>query len=474
MMLQSSAYYYYSRTTSRTSSRLLTSSASNSFRRRCATQQQQQIDPQQPSRQSFSSSSSTTRRRRPIYVSATRQHVGKTSVCLALVSGLAKRFDNRVGFIKPVGQQSVQVQAENNSNTTTTISVDKDAALIKQHFRLDHIDYQDTSPVLIPPGYTKDYIDGKITLQTQHEQICQAFERIDSKSDIVLAEGTGHCGVGSICETSNAQVARLLNARMVLVANGGLGNAFDELTLNHNLCQTHGVDIAGVIINKVKIDKFEQTKYYMTKLLKERWNVPLLGLMPDRQFLGSPALADMERLLPGSSLVSGMEHHLRHYTVKDLNLVATSLSVFLNNLRKNPDRTLYVCHASRNDILLGFLMESQQQASKGRHWETAMVVTGCENHPISTQVLEIVTSMPHAPPVLMAPQPTNTVMEAIYNFTPKLNMVDGHRVKTTVDHYEPCIDFDLLLERVGFVGDEDDDEEERRGEEILAEPSVTV
>ena len=41
---------------------------------------------------------------RPIFVAATRQHVGKTSVSLALTSGLQKRFD-RVGFLKPVGQQ---------------------------------------------------------------------------------------------------------------------------------------------------------------------------------------------------------------------------------------------------------------------------------------------------------------------------------------------------------------------------------
>jgi hypothetical protein len=37
---------------------------------------------------------------RPIFVAATRQHVGKTSVSLALMSGLKKRF-GKVGFIKP-------------------------------------------------------------------------------------------------------------------------------------------------------------------------------------------------------------------------------------------------------------------------------------------------------------------------------------------------------------------------------------
>lgn len=35
---------------------------------------------------------------------AIRQHVGKTTASLAIISGLKKRFKN-VGFLKPVGQQ---------------------------------------------------------------------------------------------------------------------------------------------------------------------------------------------------------------------------------------------------------------------------------------------------------------------------------------------------------------------------------
>ena len=46
-----------------------------------------------------------------IFVAATRQHVGKTTVSLALMSGLQKRF-NKVGFLKPVGQQHLPVRDE--------------------------------------------------------------------------------------------------------------------------------------------------------------------------------------------------------------------------------------------------------------------------------------------------------------------------------------------------------------------------
>lgn len=263
---------------------------------------------------------------------------------------------------------------------------------------------------------------------------------------------------------------------MILVANGGLGHSFDELALNRTLCEQKGVPLAGVIINKVRPDKYEQTRHYLTKALQQKWgdDIPLLGCIPDRPFLGCPALADLERLFD-ASLVSGGEHRLRHYRISDLTLVATSLEVFLKQLRKNrlaKQRTLYVCHASRNDILLGYLMESvqrHQQQQKAQHssttttlstesdienFDSAMIVTGCEEYPMSTQVLEIVTGLPaSAPPVLLTQQRTDTVMQGIYQYTPKLNGEDLHRVTRAIEHYQPYIDFDLLLERLAIPDD---------------------
>lgn len=164
---------------------------------------------------------------RPIYVSATREHVGKTTTCLALMSGLKKRFPNSVGFMKPVGQKQVTVHSNIIGGD---LRVDKDVALIKEHFEMHRCDYRHMSPVLIPQGYTKDYIDGKIAHEQQLESIKEAYTSISGRNEVVLCEGTGHCAVGSIVGACNAQVASLLDAKMLLVANGGLGrlNSVEE------------------------------------------------------------------------------------------------------------------------------------------------------------------------------------------------------------------------------------------------------
>jgi BioD-like phosphotransacetylase family protein len=387
------------------------------------------------------SETTATRPSRPIYVAATRQHVGKTSVSSALVSGLQKRFD-RVGFIKPVGQQSLTVMEDGRP-----ILVDKDVVLVKEHFQLNHLKYKYMSPVLIPPGYTKDYLDGRISDDSQQELIQSAFVDIAAKSDVVLCEGTGHCAVGSIVNVNNAKVASWLGADMVLVANGGLGRAYDELELNRILCQYHGVNIAGVVINKVQHDKYDQTRHYLGKAL-EKLDIPLLGVIPDRPFLGCPAIADLEKLFR-SSLLCGEGHRLRHYTVKDLNLVATSLSVFLENLRDKQSRTLYVCHSSRNDILLGFLGEALRRKQLGEPFEAALVVAeGSRLDPHVTDMMDL----DGAPPILVVPCTTREAMEQIHSYTPKLNVDDSTRVDSTVQHYEPYIDFELLLQRTGNAG----------------------
>ena len=292
-------------------------------------------------------------RTKSLYVAATKQHVGKTTVSLALTSGLKKRFD-KVGFIKPVGQQHVPVQtfAASGDSTTKgeTIRVDKDVCLVREHFSLDHLDYQYMSPVIIPQGYTKDYIDGKIDYENQVEKIKVAHDALCKTSDVMLCEGTGHVAVGSIVGLNNAKVSAMLNADMVLVANGGLGSAFDELELNRVLCMHHNVRIAGVIVNKVIPEKYEQTKDYMSRAMEQFWGIPLLGCIPDRPFLGCPALADLERLFK-TKLLSGQHYRMRHYSVNETNLVTTSLHKFLENLRKKPTRTLYFCHCTRHDIM---------------------------------------------------------------------------------------------------------------------------
>lgn len=129
----------------------------------------------------------TIRHQRPIYVAATRQHVGKTSVSLALVSHFTKRFGSEnVGYMKAVGQQCMKVWdeppkvkgGEEPLEEGQWVTIDKDVKLIRDHFRLDHLQFADMSPILIPRHYTKSYLDGEIDHQGQLADIRRAYLNI--------------------------------------------------------------------------------------------------------------------------------------------------------------------------------------------------------------------------------------------------------------------------------------------------------
>lgn len=74
-----------------------------------------------------------------LMVVATKQHVGKTSLCMTLLHACRKKFGPRVGFMKPVGQRWVEVAGE---------KIDKDVNLARTHFGL-HNQPREMSPVVI-------------------------------------------------------------------------------------------------------------------------------------------------------------------------------------------------------------------------------------------------------------------------------------------------------------------------------------
>lgn len=397
-----------------------------------------------------------------IFVAATRQHVGKTTVSLALMSGLQKRF-NKVGFLKPVGQQHLPVRDESGNQ----LRVDKDVQVMKEYFKLDHVPYSAMSPVIIPSGYTARYIDGEVSNEAQCAAIRRAHETISSGSDVVLAEGTGHVGVGSVVEVSNARAAAMMGAEVVLVANGGIGKAFDELEMNRMMFAHEGVRVRGVVLNKVLPDKVEYVRSKMGRLLEQRWGVPLLGVVPELSYLSKPTLAELEKALDGD-LLAGHRCRSLHYGVENSFLVTTGLRRFLRRAfeQRSPSewrRPLFVTHVTRDDLLLGYLAQHQRlMTAQGgavdgpRDWAGAMVLsTGAskgfpdkEAFPDDTEPLTYLTQMAKDSdaPVLITRYGTLDALHIIESYTAKHSIHDTARVSAAVAHYEPNIDFDALLQ----------------------------
>ena len=130
----------------------------------------------------------------------------------------------------------------------------------------------------------------------EHE-IQEAYKSLTQKNDFVVVEGTGHAGVGSVFNMSNADVAALLGIKVILVSIGGIGSSIDEIMLNKSVFDKAGVDLFGVIINKVRHDKYEKVSKYVKKGL-ERHQIPVFGCIPFTTMLNTPSIESVfEKLL---------------------------------------------------------------------------------------------------------------------------------------------------------------------------------
>lgn len=226
-----------------------------------------------------------------VYVAATRQNDGKTITALGLLSAMRDHFKN-VGYMKPVGQQVRLIDGEN---------VDKDACLMSEVFSISQAP-KDLSPIAIPRGFTEEYIlHGKP--EHLRRKIQQSYLRASHDRDFMVIEGTGHAGVGSVLDLSNADVAQILNAPVVLVSMGGIGRPIDEVMLNRALFEAKNVDIIGVVVNKVKKEKYEKIREIVT-IGMEKKGLEVLGVVPFLPSLSSPTIRQLLEDIKGD-LLSG-------------------------------------------------------------------------------------------------------------------------------------------------------------------------
>jgi BioD-like phosphotransacetylase family protein len=364
--------------------------------------------------------------RKSLFIGATGQHVGKTTICLGLLSTLCQRFGaEEVGFIKPVGQKHLVVDGGQ--------PVDKDAVLFREHFSLS-CDYGDMSPVLVPAGFTRSYLDGEVDLGELKSAIQSSFGRITQKHRVTIVEGTGHVGVGSIIDLNNAQVAALLGIPMLIVAGGGLGSSFDELALNVGLCEKYGVPVQGVILNRVHESKMDMVKDYYQRAL-ERWGIPLLGTVPYNEYLSTPCMRDFEVLFK-TKMIAGREHLYRHF--EQSRLVATTIDTYSSLICR---KQLVITPARREDIILATIGAHYQAQEQGKDLEGGMILTG-RHAPRPSMLREIKRS---GLPILYAPLSSYNAMKLITSFTAKTRGGDVEKIRRAKELIEASLDLSILL-----------------------------
>lgn len=359
-----------------------------------------------------------------IFIAATGQNVGKTTLCLGLLSGLKKRFSS-VGFCKPVGQELVKTGDGND--------VDKDAVLFKDYFNLAS-PYTTISPVHCPSGFTRSFLDNEVAEESLLKQVTDAWTHLQKNHDFMLVEGTGHVGVGSLFNLNNAEVAKHLKLEMVIIVTGGIGSAFDELSLNIEMCRSLNVKVKGVILNKVLNDKREMILEYFPKAL-QRYNIPLIGCIPFTPLLSKPSMKDFSNLFK-SPFVCGEMHAFRHFN--EIRLVAGSLESYLDEMQPNQ---LVITPACREDVIIATVGKHlREKHERKKDWQGGLILTG--HNPPRDELLQRFVNLDL--PIIYTSLGSFDVMKMVSTFNAKILRDDTEKVHEAIQTVENHVDFDLL------------------------------
>ena len=353
-----------------------------------------------------------------VFIAATRQNDGKTTTSLGLLAALRNIYP-RIGYIKPVGQRFVEVDEQ---------KIDEDTILMDRVYQLN-CPLVDMSPIAVEPDFTRKYLQSS-NYDALVKRIQKAFDRVAWEKDFVLCEGSGHAGVGSVFDLSNARVANILESKVIIVTQGGIGKPIDEVVLNQALFEKEGVEIIGVILNKVTSDKVDYIADFARRGLKRK-GLELLGVIPHQPILTRPTMEVIQEELKAQLLNRpGQIHNLVDDVIVGAMDVQNAASYFKRGV-------LVIASGDREDIILA----TASTVLNGDGGLAGVVLTGDVSP--SPSVQQIIEKMPF--PVLRASYDSYDVASKVHDLIVKTRPNETEKISLICDLIAKHVDVNRIV-----------------------------
>ncbi len=265
-----------------------------------------------------------------VFIAGERQHAGKTVTSLGLISALCNHIDPAdIGYFKPVGQELVTLPNGER--------IDKDVRIIQEFTDLDMPDLGILSPVRVVSGITREYIASNNPQERTavfEAAIHKSMEHL-SRKRLIIAEGTGHPGVGSVIGLSNAHVANMLGARILYLVGGGIGRTLDELEVDLSYFSHKQCRVAGILFNKVRPAKVNMMRENLHEGVLNRifpeWDpsLKIFGYMPQVKYLNNPSMQLISLSFKTHRIIEGTPESAWHRACWKVVVVSQGADAFL-------------------------------------------------------------------------------------------------------------------------------------------------
>ena len=226
---------------------------------------------------------------------------------------------------------------------------------------------------------------------------------------------------------NNAQVAKLLDAPLLLVTKGGIGSSFDELMLNISLCEKYNLKIAGIILNKVIPEKKDEISRYFQKALK-RLEIPFLGALPFDMLLAQPTFRDLAQYLD-LEILQGQDMCLKH--VQNMSIIASN-----NQLPELKPYDLVIVSSSREGLISAILQQTNSSKIP-----IGLILTG---DPLPSEwMLNELQRSDHF--VLSTTRNSQDVLITLSNFFAKIQSQDTAKIHEAIALVQKYVDLKHLV-----------------------------
>jgi BioD-like phosphotransacetylase family protein len=356
-----------------------------------------------------------------LFITSTRHNEGKTLVTLGLTSAFSRKVRG-VGYMKPVGKGSVEFAGE---------PIDHDAVLIKEACKIPAF-VRDMGPVCYD-GFPTQWIsqEGR---ESVVKKIQASFGRIAANRELMVIEGTGNAAAGAAFGLSNAFMAKLLDAKVVLVASGGVGQPTDEIFLNKNFFDKAGVEVVGAIVNKAYPHEFERIDHWMRRAL-EAMGIRLLGVIPYEDELARATTLNLFERFRGRVLNGDAE------AGQPLGRVVLGAMSASSALEQLTGHVTLICPSDREDILVAALSAMYLSGRKDITLASIVITGGGKLSDMTLKMIRRTTI-----PVLHVEPDAYTVLAEVHAANFKILPQDDAKIRRAIEIVQERIDVNQLLQ----------------------------
>ncbi len=265
-----------------------------------------------------------------LLVSSTAEGTGKTAVAIALAR-IAQQQGADVGYMKPKGTRMESAVGKTR---------DEDPMFAREHLDLD-AEMHELEPIVYSPTFVQEAIRGREDPEALRDRITENFEALAEGTDLMVVEGGGKLTLGGIVDLTDADIAELLDAKVLLVSPYNEPRDLDDVL---SAADDLGDRLAGVLFNAVGDVAFEGLKDDAMPFLDGR-DVESLGAIPRDEELASVTVEELADRI-GAEVVTDVPMDGR---VERFSVGAAEASASLEQLRRTRNTAL-VTGGNRSEV----------------------------------------------------------------------------------------------------------------------------